>query len=214
MIASVWMTRILQQPELIKARYVEKYDEGYGLTADNGQLSEWLRKGERADEADFRLVTQLMQSELEEALRWTPAVLTPAWRQKLAWRLAEHRLSTAEMYILDELPSYTTITATQKQKSLTFTDLFEHYTAHIRLTDKDRAESRIRDYTSSANRSKAVNSLSLENQAKELRARNSAPAPCGTSSCTCLQCSGSHSKTTCWMNILSTASKCVKKCRQ
>ncbi|HDT2484628.1 DUF6538 domain-containing protein [Enterobacter cloacae complex sp. 2024EL-00232] len=197
-IASVWMTRILQQPELIKARYVQKYDEGYGLTADNGQLSECLRKGERADEADFRLVTQLMQSELEEALRWTPAVLTPAWRQKLAWRLAEHRLSTAEMYILDELPSYAAITATQKQKSLTFTDLFEHYKAHIRLTDKDRAESRIRDYTSSANRfikfigdkpirdisktdlsafrtlmeqapanrSKAVNSLSLENQAK------------------------------------------------
>lgn len=56
-IASVWMTRILQQPELIKARYVQKYDEGYGLTADNGQLSECLRKGERADEADFRLVT-------------------------------------------------------------------------------------------------------------------------------------------------------------
>ncbi|HDH0489735.1 site-specific integrase [Klebsiella pneumoniae] len=197
-IASVWMTRILQQPELIKARYVQEYDEGYGLTADNGQLSVCLRKGERADEADFRLVTQLMQSELEEALRWTPAILTPAWRQKLAWRLAEHRLSTAEMYILDELPSYAAITATQKQKSLTFTALFEHYKAHIRLTDKDRAESRIRDYTSSANRfikfigdkpirdisktdlsafrtlmeqapanrSKAVNSLSLENQAK------------------------------------------------
>ena len=36
-IASVWMTRILQQPELIKACYVQKYDEGYGLTADNGQ---------------------------------------------------------------------------------------------------------------------------------------------------------------------------------
>lgn len=54
MIASVWMTRILQQPELIKARYVQKYDESYGLTADNRQLSECLRKGERADEADIR----------------------------------------------------------------------------------------------------------------------------------------------------------------
>ncbi|WP_142375584.1 DUF6538 domain-containing protein [Klebsiella variicola] len=197
-IASVWMTRILQQPETIKARYVRQYDYGYGLTADNVQLSKCLRKGEQADEADFQLVTQLMQSELEEALRWTPAVLTPAWRQKLAWRLAEYRLSTAEMYIIDELPVYTAINATQQKKSMTFASLFEHYKAHIRLTDKDRAESRIRDYTPSANRfikfigdkpirdisksdlaafrtlleltpanrSKAVNLLSLENQAK------------------------------------------------
>ncbi|MCS5932141.1 hypothetical protein LNQ03_14920 [Klebsiella pneumoniae subsp. pneumoniae] len=65
-IASVWMTRILQQPETIKARYVRQYDYGYGLTADNVQLSKCLRKGEQADEADFQLVTQLMQSELEE----------------------------------------------------------------------------------------------------------------------------------------------------
>ena len=197
-IASVWMTRILQQPETIKARYVRQDDYGYGLTADNVQLSECLRKGEQADEADLQLVTQLMQPELEEALRWTPAVLTPAWRQKLAWRLAEYRLSTAEMYIIDELPVYTAINATQQKKSMTFASLFEHYKAHIRLTDKDRAESRIRDYTPSANRfikfigdkpirdisksdlaafrtlleltpanrSKAVNLLSLENQAK------------------------------------------------
>ncbi|HID1011785.1 TPA: DUF6538 domain-containing protein, partial [Enterobacter roggenkampii] len=197
-IASVWMTRILQQPETIKARYVRQYDYGYGLTADNEQLSECLRKGEQADEADFQLVTQLMQSELEEALRWTSAILTPAWRQKLAWRLAEHRLSAAEMYILDELPTYTAITATQKQKSLTFAGLFEHYKAHISRTEPDREASRIRDYAPSANRfiqfigdkpirdiskgdlsafralleqapanrSKAVNSLSLEEQAK------------------------------------------------
>lgn len=196
-IASVWMTRILQQPETIKARYVRQYDYGYGLTADNVQLSKCLRKGEQADEADFQLVTQLMQPELEEALRWMPAVLTPAWRQKLAWRLAEYRLSTAEMYIIDELPVYTAINATQQKKSMTFASLFEHYKAHIRLTES-RAESRIRDYTPSANRfikfigdkpirdisksdlaafrtlleqtpanrSKAVNLLSLENQAK------------------------------------------------
>lgn len=47
-IASVWMTRILQQPEIIKARYVRQYNYGYGLTADNEQLSECLRKGEYA----------------------------------------------------------------------------------------------------------------------------------------------------------------------
>ena len=68
-----------------------------------------------------------MQSELEEALRWTTAELTPAWRQKLAWHLAEHRLSAAEMYITNELPVYTAITATQKKKSLTFAGLFGHY---------------------------------------------------------------------------------------
>ena len=78
-------------------------------------------------EADFQLDTQLMQSELEEALRWTTAELTPAWRQKLAWHLAEHRLSAAEMYITNELPVYTAITATQKKKSLTFAGLFGHY---------------------------------------------------------------------------------------
>ncbi|TGB91811.1 DUF6538 domain-containing protein [Escherichia sp. E2748] len=117
-IASVWMTKILQQPETIKARYVPQY--GYDLTADNEKLSNCLRKGKHAGEEDLKLVTQLMQSELEEALRWMPAVLTPAWRQKLAWRLAEDRLSTAEMYILDELPAYAAITTTQKQKSLTF----------------------------------------------------------------------------------------------
>lgn len=197
-IASVWMTRILQQPEIIKARYVRQYDYGYGLTADNEQLSKCLCKGEQAGEVDFQLVTQLMQSELEEALRWTPASLTSGWKQKLAWHLAKHRLSAAEMYIIDELPVYTAITATQKKKNLSFEDLFEHYKAHVRLTEKDRAESRIRDYTPSANRfirfigdkpirdisktdlsafrtlmeqapanrSKAVNSLSLENQAK------------------------------------------------
>ncbi|MBV8045245.1 DUF6538 domain-containing protein [Pluralibacter sp.] len=152
-IASVWMTRILQQPEIIKARYVRQYDYGYGLTADNEQLSECLRKGGQADEADFQLVTQLMQSELEAALRWTPAVLTAAWRQKLAWRLAEHRLSAAEMYIIDELPVYTAITATQKKHSLTFAGLFEHYKAHISRTEPDREASRIRDYDNELNHS-------------------------------------------------------------
>ncbi len=196
-IASVWMTRILQQPETIKARYVRQYDYGYGLTADNEQLSQCLRKGGQAGEADFQLVTQLMQPELEEALRWTPALLTLSWRQKLAWLLAEHRVNAAEMYITDELPAYTAITATQKKKNLTFAGLFEHYKAHIDRTE-DRAASRIRDYTPSANRfirfigdksirdisksdlsefrslleqapanrSKAVNAMSLENQAK------------------------------------------------
>ncbi|WP_337265202.1 DUF6538 domain-containing protein [Serratia sp. MMO-151] len=47
-IASVWMTRILQQPELIKARYVQKYDEGYGLTDDNGQLSTNDQRGSQS----------------------------------------------------------------------------------------------------------------------------------------------------------------------
>ncbi|HHA1717769.1 TPA: hypothetical protein ACOEGC_003421 [Enterobacter kobei] len=42
------------------------------------QLSECLRKGGLAGEADFQLVAQLMQSELEEALQWTSAILTPA----------------------------------------------------------------------------------------------------------------------------------------
>ncbi|QXB24066.1 hypothetical protein [Lelliottia amnigena] len=65
-IASVWMTRILQQPEIIKARYVQQYDEGYGLTADNGQLSECLRKCEQAGEADFRLVTQKCSQNLKK----------------------------------------------------------------------------------------------------------------------------------------------------
>lgn len=197
-IASVWMTRILQQPDTIKARYVRRYDYGYGLSADNEQLDECLLKGEQASEEDLQLVTQLMQSELEEALRWTTAVLTPAWRQKLAWRLAEHRICAAAMYITDELPVYSAITAMQKMKSLTFAGLFEHYKAHINRIEPDRAASRIRDYTPSANRfikfigdkpirdiskgdlsafralleqapanrSKVVNSLSLEEQAK------------------------------------------------
>lgn len=197
-IASVWMTRILQQPETIEARYVRLYNYGYGLTADNDQLNECLCKGELAGEADYHLITQLLQPELEEALQWTPAELTPAWKQKLAWRLAEHRISAAEMYITDELPTYTAIAATQKKKSLTFASLFEHYRSHIELTAGVRAKSRIRDYSPSANRfnkfignksireisksdlaqfrsllehtpanrSKAVNSQSLEKQAE------------------------------------------------
>lgn len=197
-IASVWMTRILQHPELIKARYLRRYDYGYDLTADNEQLKECLRKREQVSEAEHQLITQLLQTELSEALQWTPASMTPAWRQKLAWRLAEYRISTAEMYMLDELPTYVAVTATQKKKSMTFSGLFEHYKTHLDRTEPDRAASRIRDYSPSANRfikfigdksirdisksdlaafrtlleqapanrSKAVNSLSLENQSK------------------------------------------------
>ncbi|WBM70290.1 hypothetical protein OH773_19440 [Buttiauxella sp. WJP83] len=83
-IASVSMTRILQQPETIKARYLRRYYYGIGLTADNEQLSKCLRKGEQASEADFQLVTQLLLPELEEPLQWAPVGITPSWKQKLA----------------------------------------------------------------------------------------------------------------------------------
>ncbi len=219
------MTRILQQPEIIKARYIRQYDYAYDLTADSVQLSECLRKGGQTVEADFQLVAQLMQSELEEALRWTYAILTPAWRQKLAWRQAERRLSAAEMYILDELPADAAMTATQKQKSLTFAGLFEHYKAHISRTEPDREASRIRDYAPSANRfiKSEINPYGISQRATfrrfvpcwnkllltavrpstrchwrlrpKHRGKNLAPKPCATSSCICQSCSGSHSKT-------------------
>jgi len=215
-IAGVWASRIMQQDELIRERYLieEQYNGKTGLahSPENELIHDWLEDRERKprykletwqEERDVS-ICKMMAVELDEAIGYTPFVLTPLWRNRLAWRLAERRSDLTNAYLLNLRPRLYAkskgldILPVEKPKQFTFAGLFEHYKAHIIRTEPERAASRIRDYTPSANRfikfigdksireitkgdlsgfrtlleqapanrSKAVNSLSLENQAK------------------------------------------------
>jgi hypothetical protein len=49
-------------------------------------------------------ICKLMAVELDEALEYTPVVLTPLWRKRLAWRLAERRSDITNAYLLNLRP--------------------------------------------------------------------------------------------------------------
>jgi len=216
LIAGVWASKTMQNDELIRERYVveEQYNGKTGLahSPENELIHNWLEDRERKPRYKSETwqterdesICKLMAVELDEALEYTPVVLTPVWRNRLAWRLAERRSDLTNAYLLNLRPRLYArrkgldILPVKKPKQFTFAGLFEHYKAHISRIEPERAASRIRGYTSSANRfikfigdksireitksdlsefrtlleqapanrSKAVNSLSLENQAK------------------------------------------------
>lgn len=170
MITGVWASKTMQNDELIHERYiVEEQFNGKTVLAhspENEIIHDWLEERERKphyksttwqQERDIS-ICKLMAVELDEALEYTPIVLTPVWRNRLAWRLAERRSDLTNAYILnirpklyakskglDSLPE-------EKPKKLTFADLFERYKEHVQRHEPLRAESRIIAYTTSANR--------------------------------------------------------------
>ncbi|SEQ12669.1 Site-specific recombinase XerD [Rosenbergiella nectarea] len=170
LIAGVWASKTMQRDELIRERYVveEQYDGKTGLThsPENGLIHDWLEDRQRKpgyksqtwQEERNVSIGKLMAVELEEALEYTPTVLTPLWRDRLAWRLAERRCDLTNAYLLsfrprlyakskglDSLPD-------EKPQSLTFADLFSRYKDHVQRHEPLRAERRIIAYTTSANR--------------------------------------------------------------
>lgn len=170
MITDVWASRTMQNDELIRERYLveDVLDGNTGLfhSPENDLIHDWLEDRERKprfksptwqEERDVS-ICKLMAIELDEALEYTPLLLPPLWRNRLAWRLAERRSELTNIYLLnlrpklyarskelDSLPE-------EKPKNLTFADLFERYKEHVRHHEPLRAESRIIAYTTSANR--------------------------------------------------------------
>lgn len=170
MITGVWASRTMQNDDLIRERYLVE-DTLDGKTRllhspENDIIHDWLEDRERKpqyrsetwQEKRDESICKMMALELGEALEYTLVVLTPAWRIRLAWRLAERRSDITNAYLLnlrprlyarskglDALPA-------ARPEILTFADLFERYKAHVQRHEPLRAESRIIAYTTSANR--------------------------------------------------------------
>lgn len=170
MIADVWASSTMQNDELIRERYVVE-DVLNGKTGmfhspENDIIHDWLEDRERKPlyksetwqaERD-ESICKLMAVELDEALEYTPVVLTPLWRKRLAWRLAERRSDLTNVYLLNRRPRLYAKSRgldslpVEKTKTLTFADLFERYKEHVKHHEPLRAEKRIIAYTTSANR--------------------------------------------------------------
>ncbi|AVO79905.1 site-specific integrase [Cronobacter sakazakii] len=170
MIADVWASSTMQNDELIRERYVVE-DVINGKTGmfhspENDIIHDWLEDRERKPlyksetwqaERD-ESICKLMAVELDEALEYTPVVLTPLWRKRLAWRLAERRSDLTNVYLLNLRPRLYAKSRgldslpVEKTKTLTFADLFERYKEHVKHHEPLRAEKRIIAYTTSANR--------------------------------------------------------------
>ncbi|HHQ6628461.1 TPA: DUF6538 domain-containing protein, partial [Serratia fonticola] len=159
LVVSVWATKILPQADLIEERYLYLYPYGLDLNPESTQIKRYLNEREQhskqwQDKWNLDLM-QLVQREIAEALEWTPIELTHAWRNELAWRLADRRNQAAEMLILDILPKHS---ATVKQpaqaqpSSITFSELFIKYQDHIHYAESARAEKRIIEYSTAAGR--------------------------------------------------------------
>lgn len=174
-IASSWLTFILPQPELIKERYLVASLYGLDLSPESRIIHCYLEKNDDypnysampADDLfnspaisvpddyqqrDIELL-QLLRHELKESLELTPVELTPAWKVKLAWRLADYRMQAAEMHILNILPKYAA-TAQEKatKPTISFSVMFERYKAHVRYAEPREAEKRIKAYETAVNR--------------------------------------------------------------
>lgn len=112
LIVSVWASKTMQNDELIRERYIveEQFNDQTGLvhSLENGIIHDWLEDRERQpryklqtwqEEHDVS-ICKLMAVELNEALEYTPIVLTSAWRKRLAWRVAERRNDLTNAYLL------------------------------------------------------------------------------------------------------------------
>lgn len=175
-IASVWLTFILSKPELVKERYLSDYPYGLDLTLESRTIVEYLRQENNVsasyDAPDISVmlgysypypsinseqrdieILQLVKNELAEALELFPAQLTPRWRIKLAWRLADYRDQAARMQAEGIVPEYKATEIQEETKaSISFSELFDEYQEQIRRDEPNRAENRIKEYTPAANR--------------------------------------------------------------
>ncbi len=170
LIARVWVSKTMQNDELIRERYIveDQLDGKTGLfhSPENQIIHDWLEDRVRKpryksptwqEERDVS-ICKLMVVELDEALEYTPIVLTPVWQIRLAWRLAERRSDLTNAYLLNIRPRLYAKSKgldalpVESHKSLTFADLFERYKEHVQRHEPLRAESRIIAYTTSANR--------------------------------------------------------------
>ncbi|ELY4804903.1 DUF6538 domain-containing protein [Cronobacter malonaticus] len=170
LIASVWVSKTMQNDELIRERYIveDQLDGKTGLfhSPENQIIHDWLEdrvrkpryKSPTWQEERNVSICKLMVVELDEALEYTPIVLTPVWQIRLAWRLAERRSDLTNAYLLNIRPRLYAKSKgldalpVESHKSLTFADLFERYKEHVQRHEPLRAESRIIAYTTSANR--------------------------------------------------------------
>lgn len=170
MIAGVWASRTMQNDELIRDRYLveDVLDGKTGMfhSPENDIIHDWLEDRERKPRYKSETwqaerdesICKLMVVELDEALEYTPLVLTPAWRIRLAWRLAERRSDITNAYLLNLRPQRYArskgldVLPAERPETLTFADLFERYKDHVMRHEPLRAESRIIAYTTSANR--------------------------------------------------------------
>jgi len=170
LIAGVWASKTMQQDELIRERYIveDELDGKSGLfhSPENDLIHTYLE--DRARKPRFKLqswqekrdisICKLLAVELDEALGYTPVTLTPLWRNRLAWRLAERRSELTNAYLLNVAPkAYARKIGLDKlpepkQRSLTFADLFEQYKDYVGRYDPLRLEKRIKAYTTSVNR--------------------------------------------------------------
>lgn len=175
-IASVWLAFILSKPELVKERYLSDYPYGLDLTLESRIIVEYLRQENNVsasyDAPDISVmlgfsdpypsikpeqrdieILQLVKNELAEALELLPAELTPRWRIKLAWRLADYRDQAARMQAEGIVPEYKATEIQEETKaSISFSELFDEYQEQIRRDEPNRAENRIKEYTPAANR--------------------------------------------------------------
>ncbi|MGB5118249.1 MAG: site-specific integrase [Providencia rettgeri] len=190
-IASVWLTFILSKPELVKERYLFDYPHGLDLTLESRTIVEYLRQKNNAtsyDTPDISVmlglsdpspsikreqrdieILQLVKNELAEALELFPAELTPTWRVKLAWRLADYRNQAAGMLVVGIFPQYkATETQEETRTSISFSGLFDEYKEQIFRDEPERAEKRIKEYSTAANRfSEFIGLKTIEEISKE-----------------------------------------------
>jgi hypothetical protein len=118
MIAGVWASRTMQNDELIRDRYLveDVLDGKTGMfhSPENDIIHDWLEDRERKPRYKSETwqaerdesICKLMVVELDEALEYTPLILTPAWRIRLAWRLAERRSDITNAYLLNLRPQH------------------------------------------------------------------------------------------------------------
>lgn len=174
-IAYHWLKFILPQPELIKERYLVDSLYGLDLSPESRIIHCYLEKNDDYpnysampavdlfnspatnvpddyQQRDIELL-QLLRHELKESLELTPVELTPAWKVKLAWRLADYRMQATEMHILNILPKYAATAQGKAAKpTISFSMMFDRYKDHVRYAEPREAEKRIKAYETAVTR--------------------------------------------------------------
>ncbi|WP_139803581.1 hypothetical protein, partial [Cronobacter sakazakii] len=130
----------MQNDELIRDRYLveDVLDGKTGMfhSPENDIIHDWLEDRERKPRYKSETwqaerdesICKLMVVELDEALEYTPLVLTPAWRIRLAWRLAERRSDITNAYLLNLRPQHYArskgldVLPAERPETLTFAD--------------------------------------------------------------------------------------------
>lgn len=179
LIAGVWASKMMQNDELIRERYLveDVLDGKTGLfhSPENEIIHDWLEDRQRQpryksqtwqEERDVS-ICKLMAVELDESLRYTPVVLTPVWRNRLAWRLAERRSDLTNAYLLNLRPKRYAISKglnalpEAAESRNTFVQLFEAYKefkcpSDAATIDK-KALAHVKEYAAAADRFVEIN---------------------------------------------------------